>query len=68
MKFSFNAIFQGLAMTAQVLNQVAPQAIPFLSPKGQGTLAISLSALQSFVGLLAHFYTPTGVKIAPESK
>ncbi len=64
MKFTWHAVFQSIATAIQGVNQFVPKIAVFLSPKGQMALVMLLSALQSGVGLLAHFRTPQGNKLS----
>jgi hypothetical protein len=64
MKAVFNKIFQATAMATQVFNLHGD----VLPPNYQKNTAIGIAVAQGVVGVLAHYYTPSGEKIKSDEK
>jgi hypothetical protein len=68
MTINFTIIYQIVLTIIQVLNALnAVQFQPAIAQKVTPILAIALTIAQAVQGVIAHFYTPTGVSITPNT-
>jgi hypothetical protein len=60
MTVNITIIYQTIMTVLQVLNAVNVTQLP---PKWQGVVTAVITVLQGVEGILAHFYTPSGVML-----